>query len=315
MSDHIKKNELERKQLILLGAFYLLTVIAAHYHKIVAAILAAIGLFIFRRLLAKLLSIGLVQSWINLNAEAESSKKTQFDFRPLVFYCTSAVSLTLNEYGAKRSIFFEFVEKYYPAFGSHPYYELASHVYWIGVHLIGYLVIPWLVTRFMPGERLRDYGLSTKNLRKHLWIYGALFFVVFCPLVLMSFTPSFQRTYPFYKFSSRSWIDFLTWEAMYCLQFFALELFFRGFLLHPLKKALGAYSIFAMAVPYCMIHYNKPLPEVLGAVASGIVLGTLSLNTGSIWYGVFIHMSIALSMDSLSLFQKAGFPQSFFPRL
>ena len=41
--------------------------------------------------------------------------------------------------------------------------------------------------------------------------------------------------YPFYKHAGDSWADFLGWESVYILQFFALEFFFRGFLLHGLK--------------------------------------------------------------------------------
>ncbi len=97
------------------------------------------------------------------------------------------------------------------------------------------------------------------------------------------------------------------------MQFFALEVFFRGFMLHALKRPMGAYAIFAMIVPYCMIHYHKPIAEVLGAVAAGTVLGTLSLHTGSIWCGVLIHVSVAWSMDSLALMHTVGSPGN--PRL
>jgi membrane protease YdiL (CAAX protease family) len=56
-----------------------------------------------------------------------------------------------------------------------------------------------------------------------------------------------------------------------------------------------------MVVPYCMIHYGKPMPETLFAIVAGLVLGTLALRTKSIWLGVLIHISVALTMDILSL--------------
>jgi membrane protease YdiL (CAAX protease family) len=56
-----------------------------------------------------------------------------------------------------------------------------------------------------------------------------------------------------------------------------------------------------MIVPYCMIHYGKPLPETLGAIVAGLVLGTLALRTRSIWGGVLIHIGVALTMDMLAL--------------
>ncbi len=63
------------------------------------------------------------------------------------------------------------------------------------------------------------------------------------------------------------------WWALYFLQFCALEFFFRGFLLHGIAPRLGWASIFAMALPYNMLHYGKPMPEALAAIVGGIALG------------------------------------------
>jgi membrane protease YdiL (CAAX protease family) len=78
-------------------------------------------------------------------------------------------------------------------------------------------------------------------------------------------------------------------------------------MIHGTKRALGVYSIFIAAVPYCMIHFGKPMLETLGAILAGLALGTLSLRTNSIWNGFLIHISIAYSMDLLSLWQKGKF--------
>jgi membrane protease YdiL (CAAX protease family) len=88
------------------------------------------------------------------------------------------------------------------------------------------------------------------------------------------------------------------------LQFFGLEFFFRGFLLHSLKPSLGIYSIFVMTVPYCMIHFAKPLPETFAAIFAGIFLGWLSYRNGNIWMGFVLHCFVALSMDVMALLNK-----------
>ena len=49
-----------------------------------------------------------------------------------------------------------------------------------------------------------------------------------------------------------------------------------------------------MIVPYCMIHYGKPMPETLGAIVAGLILGTLAMRTRSIWGGVLIHIGVAI---------------------
>jgi hypothetical protein len=56
-----------------------------------------------------------------------------------------------------------------------------------------------------------------------------------------------------------------------------------------------------MVVPYCMIHYGKPMAETCGAIFAGLVLGTIAMRTRSIWGGVAIHVCVALSMDGLAL--------------
>ena len=106
------------------------------------------------------------------------------------------------------------------------------------------------------------------------------------------------------RLAGRSAVDFAAWQALYALQFVSLEFFFRGFLVHTLKRDLGAHAVFVAVVPYCMIHFQKPLPEALGAIVAGIVLGTLSLRTGSVLGGAAVHVAVALTMDVLALAQK-----------
>jgi membrane protease YdiL (CAAX protease family) len=97
------------------------------------------------------------------------------------------------------------------------------------------------------------------------------------------------------------------WQCLYLSQFFALEFFFRGFIIHGIKKRFGFYSIFVMMIPYVMIHFQKPMPETFGAVLAGVVLGTLSLKSRSIWLGVAIHYAVAITMDLTALWQKGYF--------
>jgi membrane protease YdiL (CAAX protease family) len=158
----------------------------------------------------------------------------------------------------------------------------------------------------MPGERLRDYGWSTKGFTKHLRLYLGLYLAVLPLVVLMSRTTDFQRIYPFYRLANRSTFDFVAWELMYAAQFVSLEFFFRGFMLFATKGALGVYAIFPMVVPYCMIHYGKTFAECNAAIVAGVVLGTIALRTRSIWGGIFVHIAVALTMDVLTVGSLPG---------
>jgi membrane protease YdiL (CAAX protease family) len=97
-------------------------------------------------------------------------------------------------------------------------------------------------------------------------------------------------------------------RSLYATQFFTLEFFFRGFLVFAGREAMGSSVIVAMVVPYCMIHFGKPWAEALAAILAGVVLGTLSLKTRSIWSGFLIHVTVAVSMDLAALLQTRGLP-------
>jgi len=61
-----------------------------------------------------------------------------------------------------------------------------------------------------------------------------------------------------------------------------------------------------MLIPYCMIHFQKPLLETFGAIVAGLILGLLALRTRSIWGGATIHVAVATSMDVAALIQRTG---------
>jgi membrane protease YdiL (CAAX protease family) len=200
------------------------------------------------------------------------------------------------------SLFFDNAkERITYTFRTSEYARLARLMYWSGCTFVGYMVIPLLYVKFVMRARLRDFGLGLSGSLKHSWIYAVLFVAVFPAVFVVSLTESFQNTYPFYQYADRSWQDFLLWELTYTLQFLSLEFFFRGFLVHGLKRRFGVYAVLLSVVPYCMIHFGKPMPETLGAIFAGIALGILSLFTRSIWLGVAIHVSVAVAMDVFSL--------------
>jgi len=236
-----------------------------------------------------------VQQWRAIDDETGAPQRNPH-VRVLIILLTCAVSLTIQEYVGNTDHY----EKWFPNDGS-DYWELSGFAWWTLWRVIGYVVLPMIVITCLPGERIRDYHLSGRGFFRHLWIYGIMF-VAFSPIVIVaSLSDSFRDTYPFYRMANRSHFDLWTWEALYIMQFVALEFFFRGFLLQGLRRVLGANSVFVMVVPYCMIHYGKPVTETFGAIGAGLVLGTLAMRTRSIWGGVLIHVGVAMTMDLLAL--------------
>jgi len=214
----------------------------------------------------------------------------------LAIVVTVAASLAMQEYFGSPEVFARLVP-----LGGGSNWELLGFVWWSGWRVAGYVVVPVLVLRCLPGQRLADYHISLRNFGKHLWIYAVLFALVAPAVLIASTSESFRQLYPFYRMANRSYADFATWELLYAAQFLALEFFFRGFILQGLRRALGANAIFVMLIPYCMIHFGKPFAETIGAIGAGLVLGTLAMRTRSIWGGVVIHVGVAISMDLLAL--------------
>ena len=167
----------------------------------------------------------------------------------------------------------------------------------LGVSRYGAYFLPLLVWPFVFKESPLDLGLRFRGFREHAWIYLLCLVIVIPALVVVSYTPDFIRYYPMYPQAGRSWVDFWIWEAVYIGQFLAIEIFFRGFWLRG-ARVLGAGAIFSMMVPYVMIHFPKPYLEACGAIVAGVVLGSLSMKTGSIWAGFLIHSTVAILMDS-----------------
>ncbi|HEY5949641.1 MAG TPA: type II CAAX endopeptidase family protein [Kofleriaceae bacterium] len=251
---------------------------------------------LFRRWVAFLT----IDQWRAIDAETDRkpSEAGTASWKVLVILVVSAVSLTLQEYIGDRGAF----ERWFPTHGHpDPYFELKGFAWWSSWRVIGYVIMPLVTIALMRGERIRDYHVSLKGFTKHLWIYVLLFTLITPAVMVASTTPAFRHTYPFYRLANRSYFDLWTWEAFYAAQFVSLEMFFRGFLLNGLRRAFGANAIFVMIVPYCMIHYGKPMPETLGAIGAGIILGTLAMRTKSIWGGVLIHIGVAMTMDVLAL--------------
>jgi membrane protease YdiL (CAAX protease family) len=243
------------------------------------------------------------------------------DLRPFVALVLCAIILTYQEYYGGRATFDEMIRPILMRIDlKHPrlirlakYDELYGFGWWVFSRVAGY-VAPFPIWKLCFREdSLLDMGLRVRGFFKHAWIYGLFLGFVLPAMFIVSRFPDFGSYYPFYKTSSRSWYDFLSWEAIYFAQFFGLEMFFRGFLLGALRRSFGSGAIFAMAVPYCMIHFGKPFLEVNAAIVAGIALGSLSMKTKSIYQGFLVHITVAALMDWLALGHRHALPTVFWP--
>jgi membrane protease YdiL (CAAX protease family) len=266
-------------------------------------------------------------TWRDIDREAAALRAREVaadgtplpDYRPAACLVIAAVVLTVQEYYGGRQFFYQslrselaLLDQSWPWLRFEKYDELYGYGWWVFARVLGYVLVPLPLWKLLfPKDSLLDLGLRGRGFVKHLWIYGLCLGFVLPTMLIVASQGDFGSYYPFYKKSARSWFDFLAWEGMYFAQFFALELFFRGWMVGALRRSLGSAAIFVMSVPYCMIHYGKPYLEAHGAIVAGIVLGSLAMRTRSIYSGFLLHITVAVGMDLLALYKRDALPQTF----
>ena len=224
----------------------------------------------------------------------------------------AAIGLTCINF-LKDPAYLEVLLRHTPlaAVGQQAVYSASNNLYgliwWVAISMTFYFVIPALWVKFVQKRPLSEIGVAARIEPGFLKLL-ALCIVIMLPLVYwMSLTNGFSSKYPFlHVYNGDPYLSttLLIWELVYFFQFFGLEFFFRGFLVHSMKPAIGAYSILAMTVPYTMIHFQKPMPEAFAAIFAGLFLGWISFRNGTIWLGLVLHCTVAFSMDILALYNK-----------
>jgi membrane protease YdiL (CAAX protease family) len=235
--------------------------------------------------------------------------------RTLIILVWVALGLAITEYWGNVGFVIAVLKSWGATSSADSFYKfmyvgqdarLHSLCWWSGTIIFVYFVVPAMITRFIFKMKLSDMGLKLSGSMQGWPLYVIMLCVMIPIVIMVSGTDSFQARYPFYKMArgESMWPNFIIWEVMYFIQFASLEFFFRGFITLGTRKSFGYMSIFVMMVPYCMIHFGKPMPETIGAIIAGIVLGTLALKSRSVILGIMIHYSVAITMDLMALWRK-----------
>jgi hypothetical protein len=165
-----------------------------------------------------------------------------------------------------------------------------------------------LFRRFVDRESGAFYGLRRSGLD---WRPYVVMLLIMVPLIAWaSFQPAFLATYPTYRpGEAEAWLGVShattigVYEVTYGLRYVAIELFFRGFLVLGLEKHLGRAVLMPMVTLYAFWHFGKPIPEALGSVVAGYVLGVFALRSRSIVGGIIVHVGVAIAMDLVAYLQ------------
>ncbi|HEX5137212.1 MAG TPA: CPBP family intramembrane glutamic endopeptidase [Planctomycetota bacterium] len=184
--------------------------------------------------------------------------------------------------------------------------SLEAGATWSIATIVLEMLVPLLLIKLVHRRRILDHGWRLEGFFRHIWVYLGLYLLMVPVVYWASLRQDFMIRYPFVPEARKDFAVFLKWEAFYLAQFFALESFFRGYLLFTLERSFGWNACFIMAVPYCAIHWHKAPLECFAAIFAGVFLGGMALRFRSWYGGAVLHSLVAVTMDGLAFARAAG---------
>ena len=164
------------------------------------------------------------------------------------------------------------------------------------------MAVPFLLGAVLEGWRPTELGLGVREAHREFVLVIGLW-LAFLPVVwFFSDTPAFARTYPRLPEARGNLGLLLAYDGAYLIKWMAWEFFFRGFMLFGFRKDLGTRAVIVSTIPFVLMHFDKPQPEVYASLFAGLILCWIALRSKSIWPGVLLHWLVASSMDFFAAF-------------
>jgi hypothetical protein len=228
-------------------------------------------------------------------------------FKNKLFWITSALGLAIFSIDS-GFVFHQYVVDWIslPAKLDGYIYAILSH----GIEFITITIPLFLVNKFLIRNSSEKLGLNAKEIDLKPFF---LILVCIAPFIFFSaFEKGLSNYYPTFRYpyvadylGISEWVPVALFEFAYGLNFFNVELFFRGFFVIGLTALLGREAVLPMAALYCTIHFGKPELEAVSSFFGGYILGAITYQTRSIWGGVIVHVGLAWMMELAAFIVKA----------
>ena len=215
------------------------------------------------------------------------------DAQTVFVLCSAAILVILQDTLGSRRLFHAEIAPMLPV----GWRGLMSWGWWFGMQGVLGFVLPVAALVLLFKRRPKEIGLGLGD-----WRLAVKLALLYVPLVMigtwvLSDSPEFQSKYPHYQPAALNWTTFVIFEALFLFYWFGWEYLWRGFVLFGTAHKLGLYAIFVQAVPFAVLHINKPLPEALLSAVGGVALGALVWRCRSFWIAVPIHAAQMLILD------------------
>jgi membrane protease YdiL (CAAX protease family) len=157
---------------------------------------------------------------------------------------------------------------------------------WVDLdRLIFYFLVPAAITLVFFRQPLRDYGMRLGDWKAGL-ILTLIGIGIMTP-ILSWMGQSDPVTRNYYRFMLSAWLPLDVAVGM-----FGWEFLFRGWLLNGYQRKFGDHAIWLQAVPFALMHLNKPPIETFSTIFGGFAFGWIAWRTRSFFYPFLIHWYI-----------------------
>ncbi|MEX2399682.1 MAG: CPBP family intramembrane glutamic endopeptidase [Rhodothermales bacterium] len=174
---------------------------------------------------------------------------------------------------------------------------LLSWGWWFVIQGITGFVIPAAILLLVFRRSLREAGLAAGDVRFAVAVAAVYLPVVVLGTWFLSASEAFQAQYPHHPPAATDWGVFAIYEALFLFYWAGWEYLWRGFVLFGTRHTFGVYAIFIQAVPFALLHLDKPLPEAVLSLIGGIALGALVWRCRAFWIAVPIHAAQMMILD------------------
>ncbi len=205
----------------------------------------------------------------------------------------AAIFVILQMKFGSRSLFHESLASHFPI----AWRGVLGWGWWFFVQGVLGFVVPAACLIIVFKRRPSEIGLGLGD-----WKLALSISLLYLPIVLigtwiLSDGSNFQSVYPHYQPAATDWRMFAVYEGLFLFYWFGWEYLWRGFVLFGTARTFGLYAIIVQAVPFAIMHYQKPMPEALLSVFGGVALGVLVWRCRSFWIAEPIHALQMLALD------------------
>ncbi|MFT4604326.1 MAG: hypothetical protein ACI9W4_001056 [Rhodothermales bacterium] len=178
-----------------------------------------------------------------------------------------------------------------------PWKELLPWAWWFGMQGVLGFVLPVALLMGVFRRKAADIGLGLGDWKLALGLMGAYLPLVVIGTWFLSSGDGFLAQYPHHSPAARDWKIFLIYEAFFLFYWVGWEYLWRGFVLFGTRRTFGIHAIIVQALPFAVLHFNKPFAEATLSIVGAVALGGLVWRCRSFWIAVPIHAAQMLILD------------------